>query len=342
MTEHAAGPAVALQQYRDVIGMLHTTELRPGKPVDMPGGLLPTRLVTRQDGMELLQKWVPEDLGRLRPEAYDRLDAEIRACAALGQRYGGPRYPDELPVLVGYNVDVAEPFVLLKPYRGDPVPERRMEYDTELRYFAAGLLRALQHTAEAGVVHGAISQSTVRWNGTTVQLVDFERAQGLGDRRRSGGSSPERSQEQVDGVGTVEPRDDVWAAGLLIWNLSLGPDTDGVAATEKVKTLLGGVFAPTAAERPSAKDLLLRLDRNQLDPMGSSPDEQLAEGRSAFDEALGRKRGNARVAPSDSTQPTPPDEDDGRPAGYTSRTTIVLAVVVVVAIVVVVLLMVRG
>lgn len=338
MTEHAAGPAVAVQRYRDVTGTLQTTELRPGASVDMPGGLLPARYVTRSDGVVLLQKWVPEDLGRLRPEAYERLDAEIRACAALGQRYGGPRYPVELPVLVGYNVDVAEPFVLLGPYRGDPLPERRMEYES-LRDFVAGLMRALQHTAEAGVVHDAVGPGTVRWNGTTVQLVDFERAQGPGDRRRSGGNSPERSPEQIEGVGTVDPRDDVWAAGLLIWQLSLGPNADGLDAPAKVKTLLDRVFSPTAADRPSAREVLMRVDRNRVDPMGSSPDDLLAPGRAAFDEALARKRGDV-IQPPPSIPPTTRVDVGNLPVAGTNRTAVVLAVVLAVTIVVVLLVLV--
>jgi hypothetical protein len=341
MTDHAAGPAIAFQQYRDVTGTLQTTGLRPGDPVPVTGGLLPARYVTQPDGATLVQKWVPEELGRLRPDAYDRLDAEIRACAALGQRYGGPRYPAELPQLVGYNVDVAEPFVLLQPYLGDPVPERRMEWEV-LREFAAGLLRALQHTAEAGVVHGAIGPKTVRWNGTSVQLVDFERAQALGERRRPGGTSPERSPEQIGGLGTVDPRDDVWAAGLLIWQLSLGPNTEGVQAPAKVQTLLDRVFAPTAIDRPTAGEVLMRVDRNRFDPMGSSPDELLAPGRSAFDEALARKRGDVMHRPEPPTQPNRLENVESRMPAGTNRTTVILAVGVVVAIIVVVLALVFG
>jgi hypothetical protein len=341
VTEHAAGPATAFQRYRDVTGTLQTTGLRTGNPVPVTGGLLPARYVTRSDGATLVQKWVPEELGRLRPDAYDRLDAEIRACAVLGQRYGGPRYPGELPLLVGYNVDVAEPFVLLEPYVGDPVPERRMEWDV-LREFAAGLLRALEHTAEAGVVHGAIGPKTVRWNGTSVQLVDFERAQALEERRRPGGSSPERSPEQIGGLGTVDPRDDVWAAGLLIWQLSLGPNTDGVQAPAKVQTLLDRVFAPMAVDRPTASEVLMRVGRNRFDSMGVSPDDLLAPGRSAFDEALARKRGDAVHQPDPPTQPTRLEYGGSRTPALTGRIILLLAVGGAVVILAVVLGLVFG
>jgi serine/threonine protein kinase len=216
-----------------------------------------------------------------------------------------------------------------------------MEYDV-LREFAAGLLQALQHTAEAGVVHGAIGPSTVRWNGTSVQLVDFERAQALGERRRPGGSGPERSPEQVQGQGTVDARDDVWAAGLLIWQLSLGPNTEGVQAPAKVQTLLDRVFAPTAVDRPSAREVLMRVDRNRLDLMGSSPDDLLAPGRSAFDEALARKRGDAIHQPEPPTRPTRLDNARNGVPARTSRTTVLLAVGVVVLIVAVVLVLVFG
>ena len=323
--------------YRDAGGALCRSELTPTtEEVSLPGSTLAVRHVLLPDGATLLQKWVPEGEGRSDPRLYDLLDAEIRACAALVQCYGGRRYPAELPVLVGYNVDVAEPFVLLQPYRGRPLPSRRFDLD-QLRVFEVALLRALQHTAEAGIVHGAVGLPVMWWDDKTLQLVDFEHAQRVGDPRRPGGSVPHRTPEQVDGVGTADPRDDVWGAGTVITYLSIGPHRGEVDAPRQVQSLLEGVFIGEAKSRPSAAQLLARLDPAVPPPVVAVADDPLRPGRVLFDQVVERKRTAVQVAQHGRTASLPAAEAFS--PVRSGRLAVVAAVVVVAVLVVAVLVL---
>jgi hypothetical protein len=325
--------------YRDVGGMLCHRAMTPvEEDVELPGSALAARHVRMSDGDTLLQKWVPEADGRFNSRLYDLLDAEIRASAALAQRYGGRRYPAELSALVGYNVDLTEPFVLLRPYRGKWMPSRRFDPE-KLRAVEVALLRALQHTAEAGVVHGNVGLHTLRWDGTTVQLVDFEHAQRAGERRRPGGSVPHRSPEQVDGVGGADPRDDVWGAGMVITHLAIGPHSGQVDAPRPVQTLLEGVFIDDAAHRPSAATLLARLDLAVSPPLMAAADDPLEPGRVLFDQVVGRKRAAAGPPRREPVASTPATEL--LPQGRTSRLVVAAAAVIVTILLVAVVILVN-
>lgn len=281
-------------RYRDIGGVLRKTELSVGNELHLPGATLPARVVTDTSGASFIQKRVPPHLGEREPHSYDLLDAEIRAGTRLGQMFGGPRYPRQLPVAVGYNVDLAEPFVLLEPYRGKPLAFRRLELE-ELRQFAIALLRTLHQTAAAGVVHGAVCLASLRWDGTILQLVDFEHAQRQGDPRRALGTIPNLSREQIEGIGVADVRDDVWGAGMLIRQLTLGYHANGQEPVPtQVQVLLQGVFADTAAARPYAPDLLGRLGIASSINDSHDPEAALTTGHQLFDQTLASKQ---RVGP---------------------------------------------
>lgn len=292
-------------RYRDISGVLRKTELKIGNELHLPGAALPARIVTDSASVSMIQKWVPEQVGELDAYSYDLLDAEIRASTRLRQTYGGPRYPVQLPAAVGYNVDVAEPFVLLERYRGVPLKCRRLELD-ELREFAISLLRTLQLTADAGVAHGAVRLASLWWDSQTrnLQLVDFEHALRQGDPRRPVSTIGGLSREQVEGAGQADVRDDVWGAGMVIRQLAVGPYGNGSEAVPtQVEVLLQGVFADAAAARPHPTDLLARLSITGSVSHASDPDAALLPGHQLYDQTTARKR---RVAPSPDVQVSPP------------------------------------
>lgn len=279
-------------RYRDVGGVLRKTELQFGDELHLPGAALSSRIVTTSADATMIQKWVPEHVGERDACSYDLLDAEIRAGIRLGQRYGSSGNPGHFPPTIGYNVDVAEPFVLLEPYCGVPLTPRRLDLD-ELREFAISLLRVLQQIAEAGVVHGAVRIASLRWDSQTrfLQLVDFEHSLRHGDPRRPMSIIPGLSREQLEGAGQADVRDDMWGAGMTIWQLAVGPHANGAEALPvQVQTLLHGVFADTAATRPHAMELLARLGKAGSVSRAVNPETAFYPGHQLFDEVTARKR----------------------------------------------------
>lgn len=280
-------------QCRDLSGALHRVRLTDLGPFSSPASTLHQRLVTGPNDVPFLCKSVPREDGRRDPRRYQVLDNEIRVLAHLTRVFGGRI--GELPALAGYNVDADEPFALLSRYVGQPAPEvvRVLDQDRK-RHFQIGLLRALHLIGEAGVVHGALSLDALRWNGSIVQLVDFESAQMAGEPRRPG-TGPRQSPERRQGSGAADPRDDVWSAGVLIRELVIGPQAlaapaDQHADPERLRERLNGVFHPVE-HRPPAAELLRRL--HVAAPAVPPPDPQdgLADGYRMFDEACRRKTG---------------------------------------------------
>jgi hypothetical protein len=279
-------------RYRDLGGVLRKIDLQFGNEVHFPGAALSARIATNRAGDNLIQKWVPEHVGERDAGSYDLLDAEIWAGSRLGQMYGSGNR-DHFPLAIGYNVDVAEPFVLLEPYRGAPLATRRLELN-DLRELAISLLEALAQIADAGVVHGAVRFTSLRWDGQArlLQLVDFEHALRHGEPRRPLSATAGLSREQVEGVGLADVRDDLWGAGMVIRQLALGPHANGAESLPaQVQTLLQGVFADTAAARPYATELLARLGNVGSVRKALNPDSALNPGRQLFDEVTARKHG---------------------------------------------------
>jgi hypothetical protein len=293
-------PTVKVVRYRSVFGTLGEKELEIRGDFVSPGSALDQRLVV-VDHQLFLCKYVSRAAGERDPRLYALLDNEIRAGARIGQVYGG-HHPPELSSAVAYNLDDEEPFVLLRAYSGEPAASQVQQFDDATRrQFQIGLLRAVQLTAAAGVVHGAVSLDTVRWDGRQLQLVDFESAERVGDRRR-GGSSPARSPEQAAASGEVDARDDLWAAGLLIRQLYVGGLTNGSRPDrgrdpELLRTLLDPVFDNPIEHRPQPADLLRLLRVESTLPQLADPEGGLHAGRAEFEKISTRKRGSAEPEP---------------------------------------------
>jgi hypothetical protein len=257
---------------RDLSGRPRAVQFTDHGPFGSPGSALQQRLVST-GGNSFVLKSVPRAEGSRNRYLFDLLDNEIRAGAHLGYVYG-PHYPPELARLVGYNMDVEEPFAVLHAYAGKPVPEMSGLDDHRRRQLQVGLLRALQLTAAAGVVHGAVTLRSLWWSGAGVQLVDFESAQFAGEPRRTGHEP-----------GPVDVRDDVLLAGRVIRQLVMGEAStlaDHGHDPESLRILLQDVYQPVG-HRPYAEDLLRRLKAPVTAPPVTDPEAALAEGRRIFD-----------------------------------------------------------
>jgi hypothetical protein len=304
---------------RNVRGVLLKVELTDRGEFVTPGSVLEQRLVMAQNQQVFVRKFVSQAAGERNPRLYDLLDNEIRAGTRLGQVFGD-RYPPELARLAAYNMDAEEPFVLLHEYLGEPARGRAIRLDdAQRRLFQVSLWRALQLTAAAGVVHGAVDLKAVRWDGRQLQLVDFESAERAGEPRRGG-------------HGEVDVRDDMWGAGRLVRILFLGALADGSRLDRShdpqlLRTLLDPVFDNPVERRPYPADLLRSLRASGSVPPLSDPEAGLAAGRELFDQVSAGKPQPAVV------DRAPPD--DARSGRWGLRILPFLAAMIVVATVIV-------
>ncbi|PRX98566.1 hypothetical protein [Allonocardiopsis opalescens] len=305
-----------------------------GELVSPPASSLRRRLV-REQGSErlLMQLRMPEDPSpRERMRALEQLDGEILAgvrLARLVQRSGADGHPAVLSRLVGYGDAPGNPFALLDPYIGEPLAallDRRALFEDERMEFQRGLLEALAWTAAAGVVHRAVSPATVRWDADLrrVQLCDFSRATVADTPRTPVGVKPWASPDQRDGVGFADPRDDVWSAGLVLFQALHGHDPGAftrlpLSEHPDFAERYQAVFAGTAAQRPTAATLLERI-APRVAPVRVTVGEELAKDRAAFRRLRGNKLGEpepvAGARPRADTVPPPgPARSQGESGG---------------------------
>lgn len=271
----------------------------------------------------------------------DLIDNEILIGRHLIDVYGnGPGYPAELSRLVGYyGDDAAQPFILFAPYPAQPADRlaRGLMLEQE-KDFQTSLMRAVRLLELAGVVHGRISPTTIRWDEVeaTAQLTDFSEAVMAGDPRREGGAAPWTAAEQRSGTGPADARDDVWSVAQVIYYVVTGrhyrgPSTqpDPSPRAGALRAVFGRALEANLASRPSAKELLERLGGSDPGPLPrTARDRSFAEGLRKYDERLADKSPPGRRArpssqrqqppPSTGPQPSPPPPPKTQPQPRTA------------------------
>jgi hypothetical protein len=286
-------PDCDLKMYlgRDAAGRAGEWWWRDRHELALPGSTLSTWVVENRDGSQLICRRLPGDTDGDTRQVEKLLDNEIRAMSRLAHRYGHAGYPAELPQLVGYNFDAVDPFVLCAPFRGHCAEQSVRDLLSDQRIaVAVGLLRALAQLAAVNLVHGCVGLATMWWDNRRVQLVNFERAAATGESRRLANHSRWASPDQVLGTGLAHPGDDVFSAGLAIYELFTGivpvsrhePDLE--ASGSLLRELLTGVFLPEAERRPSADELLRRLSAGVDLPTPLDVEAGLRAGRARFEQ----------------------------------------------------------
>ncbi|WP_079173481.1 protein kinase domain-containing protein [Streptomyces monashensis] len=199
------------------------------------------------------------------------LERTVRTADVLVRRLGVTRYPPELGRVIGYRPDDRAPF-LVATRRGRPLAELAARLPLppgELSAVADGVLTVLRHLNDLRLVHRDIRPATLWWDGTTVQLADFGLTLDEGDPRGGpAGTDPWRSPEQAAGRGRADCRDDVYAAGAVLFHLTTGEEVTTAAEMRDrvrwldpgLRTLLDGVFTDEARHRVTGYTLQLRRD----------------------------------------------------------------------------------
>ena len=196
-----------------------------------------------------------------RPRGYRRMDNEILAGLRLRLLAGENPYPPEVSRLIGHRGRFSGSFRAAGALPGEPLATAaRQLLPQEQHRFEVSLLRALCWLAAAGIAHRGLSSSTVRWDGTCVQITDFSLATVFDVPREAIGTPPWAAPEQRRGrdgqaYGEVSSRDDVWAAGRLIYYVLTGEELTTVrqiASVPGLDDLLNGVFGPPDDAQPRA------------------------------------------------------------------------------------------
>ena len=204
-------------------------------------------------------------------QARQELRQAVRIADLLARRLGVTGYPRELTRVVGHRPDGRTPY-LVGTRRGTPLSELRGELPLHAGQLGAvidGIIAVLTQLADLRLVHRDIRPETLLWDGTSVQLTESGLVVDEFDERgRAVGTDPWRSPEQAGGLGKADSRDDVYAAGAVIFHLATGEEASTAAdmrarvqlLDSSLHHLLEGVFTDHARQRVSG--FALRRRRN--------------------------------------------------------------------------------
>jgi serine/threonine protein kinase len=293
-------------QFRRVTGELVEAEAEVEDAEFPAGEFLMTRTVRLKNGPELRQHRSVG--GSQRRDGYERLDNEIIAGRRLYEAADWGAYPPEVASLYGDEATSAEPYTLFRPYRGRPLREAAVYViSEEFNAFSVSLLTGLCWLAAAGIAHRAINLDTVLWDSQQrrVQITDFSRSTVFGVPRSPATGSSDwipKEQRPRSCYGTVDPRDDIWAAGRLIFFVqNQGEDlVDRDQLTDldqQFNGMFGSVLGPPE-KRPTAWELLENGLRRRS-PVGPASERsaRLIAGRDRFLKAYRRRHRHAAVPP---------------------------------------------
>lgn len=284
--------------FRRVTGEEEIREVSSYGDTVTAGRYLRGRIVRFDDGLELRQH--RPVTGPARETGYERLDNEILAGRRLSEVADWNYYPVQLARLYGDEATSAETFTLFEPYPGIPLREAgRYLGDDEFEAFTVSLLTGLGWIAAAGIAHQMISPDTVLWDPQRgdVLITDFSRSRifGLPRTARTGSAGwvpPELRPGRCS--GTVGPRDDVWAAGRLIFFArNQGEELSHRGQLADLDLIFSGlfdrVFGPPD-RRPTARELLEHgLRRPASAPDAAERGHRLMSDRQRFLDVRTRK-----------------------------------------------------
>jgi hypothetical protein len=268
---------------RDINGQAREWRLQIGRRIDLPGSGLVTTTAELADGTPLVRRGLPADADS-HTGAERLLDNEIRSLVRLARAY--PDRADMFPGTVGYDIDAVAPFLLVSRYRGLPAAEVATTLlDAQRIKFAGNLFRALVRLADVGLVHGRLRLSSMHADGPDVQIVTWEQAAVIGERRPDG--------------EIAHPGDDVLAAARLLYEVFYGAPLhkpDDLVNVPLLHSLLSGALDPDPARRPPADLLLERLGvAPDPDTRPAELEKTLNSGRQRFEQIRQHKRSAAGV-----------------------------------------------
>lgn len=256
-------------------------------------------LVELDDGSRLVYKRVANRHRSDVEGCFQALEDEVWACCRFLRRYGSAM-PPELPVLIGYSVDSADPFSLFLPQRGRTLASgnRGLLVGEQLRAFQNSLFRAVRLVEGAEMVHRGLSPATIRWDGRHVQLEDFTHAVMIGQRSLWTGRAPWSAPEARIAGMPVTPAEDVWSAAMVAFLVARRRDLPQDSRPSASDVTDAGLARITEAFLPGSDRRLTPMDvLNKLGIADPVPpplrDPLFEEGVQAFNTRRDTKRAAA-------------------------------------------------
>lgn len=240
-------------------------------------------------GKRFALKLLHEDRGR-DPQAIARFEHEARTIGALG-------HANICDVYDFGQLDDGRPFLVLEKLEGESLAERLARESvlapSRALWVVLQVLSALEAAHEKGVVHRDVKPPNVfiaRAGGRAeiVKLLDFgvskETAQPL-DLTASGlvvGTPAYMAPEQALGETTNDPRIDLYACGVLLYEMLCGARPfSGENYNQTILAILEGTFQPLLERRPELPRTLDEIVKRALaydpkDRFGSAQEFQHA------------------------------------------------------------------
>jgi hypothetical protein len=144
-------------------------------------------------------------------------------------------------------------------------------------YVVEQVLRGLDYAHRRGVVHRDLSSANVLLSREgEVKIVDFGIAAPVDARGPAGGSRGYMAPEQEAG-GAADARSDLYAVGVLLWELTSGRRYDGTALfVPALQTIVGKATAPDPAARyADAAAMLAAVSRFLRSATGATTQAEL-------------------------------------------------------------------
>lgn len=234
--------------------------------------------------------------GAVAPRSLERFHNEARILQALSHPAISAMYElvdvDGSPCLVMEYVD-GETLELLLRTRG-PFP-----LTDALRIFGA-LADAVGYIHQRGVIHRDLKTNNVKIDSRgAVKLLDFGIATAEGTPRLTStgnvvGTLMSLAPEQLR-TGRAEPRSDIWALGILFYELLTGrPPFEGGAPGFVGEKILRGTYTPPSELRP---ELPRAVDRIVARCLRVRPDDRYASAEALLTDLRALESGERVVSP---------------------------------------------
>lgn len=234
--------------------------------------------------------------GAVAPRALERFHNEARILQALNHPSISEMYEllqvDGAPCLVMEYVDGETLEQLLRMHGPFPVADA-------VRILAS-LADAVGYIHQRGVIHRDLKTNNVKIDSRgAVKLLDFGIATAEGAPRLTStgnvvGTLMSLAPEQLR-TGHAEPRSDIWALGVLFYELLTGrAPFDGGAPGYVGEKILKGAYAPASTLRP---DLPREIDRILSRCLRVRPDDRYATAEALLTDLRALSSGERRVTP---------------------------------------------
>ena len=280
----------------------HLSDSTPEQQLASPPGTNIAAVRLRwADGITQWWEGVDPQLGR--PVLIRVSEESIEAHVVAAQAHARLDPIGSVPCLLGATHDGTRAYRWFTQPAGAVATSRRKVDGPELRRVARSLLGILQraHALNPPAVHGSISDACVLVSNEAVQILDFQGGEAVTRSYRVASARFFSDHLRRNPDARARPRDDLFAVGLLLWEMASGQDA---TPREKVGKSIALVVAlenrrlpPLTVPRPDLPATLTNAIDRMVD---STPNRRPADAAAAlalFDDDADDQRETTALKP---------------------------------------------